>query len=122
MSKAFARATCQEHHVYYSEDSVVLDEIRTVLGGTAAEDAWNAEVKAEAHDLTGRLGLVLGMPVIIVENLAVELNVSNGTRGTLVGITYYTKNGRRFAVTADVRIPNFVNPDKKASDPHVVSL
>ncbi|THU88628.1 hypothetical protein K435DRAFT_608963, partial [Dendrothele bispora CBS 962.96] len=122
MTKSYASATSQEFHVYYSEDSVTMNDERHVLVGVAAEDAWNAEIKKGAQDLSGRLGLVIGMPVIIVENIAVELNVSNGTRGTLVGVKYYTKGSRRFAVTADVRIPNFVNPDSSAPDRDVVSL
>ncbi|THU81793.1 hypothetical protein K435DRAFT_595921, partial [Dendrothele bispora CBS 962.96] len=122
MTKAFARATKQEHQVYYSEDWVTVDKKKTGLVGTAAEDAWNAEVKADAQDLSGRLALAIGMPVIIVENIAVELNISNGTRGTLVGVTYYTKGGRRYAVAADVRIPKFKNPDPAAMAPDVVTL
>ncbi|THU82148.1 hypothetical protein K435DRAFT_604607, partial [Dendrothele bispora CBS 962.96] len=122
MTKAFAAATNQEHHIYSSEDWVYIDDVKSSLTGAAAEDAWNAEIKSDAKDLSGKLALVIGMPVIIVENLAVELNISNGTRGTLVGIKYYTRGERRFAISADVRVPNFMNPDKSASDPHVVTL
>ncbi|THU95722.1 hypothetical protein K435DRAFT_585027, partial [Dendrothele bispora CBS 962.96] len=122
MTKAYAKATNQEHHVYYSEDWVIMNDKKTVLAGRCAEDAWSTEIKADAQDLSGKLGLVIGMPVIIVNNIAVKLNVSNGSRGTLVGVTYYTVNGRRFTVTADVRLPNYVNPDPNAPNPNVVTL
>ncbi|THU89502.1 hypothetical protein K435DRAFT_677829 [Dendrothele bispora CBS 962.96] len=122
MTKAFARATSQEHQVYYSEDWVIMNDKKTILAGRCAEDAWSTEIKADAQDLSGRLGLVIGMPVIIVDNIAVELNVSNGSRGTLVGITYYTVNGRRFAVTADIKLPNYINPDPSAQNRNVVTL
>ncbi|THU91859.1 hypothetical protein K435DRAFT_583082, partial [Dendrothele bispora CBS 962.96] len=124
MTKAFAEATCQDFHVYYAEDSVALagSRQRNVLSGDAAQDAWNAEIKTDAHDLTGRLALVVGMPVIIVDNVAVELGISNGTRGKLVGITYHVSDNRRYAVSADVHLPSFVSPDPDALDPHVVTL
>ncbi|THV04237.1 hypothetical protein K435DRAFT_579204, partial [Dendrothele bispora CBS 962.96] len=122
MTKAYARATNQPQHIYYAEDSIKVNGKWLVLGGRCAEDAWDAEVKADAQDLSGRLALVIGMPVIIVENVAVELNVSNGSRGTLVGVKYWTVNGRRFAVTADVRLPNYCNPDSTVGDRNVVTL
>ncbi|THV00619.1 hypothetical protein K435DRAFT_602396, partial [Dendrothele bispora CBS 962.96] len=124
MTEAFANATCQEFHIYYAEDSVALSDTRQrrVLVGNAAEDAWNAEIKSDAHDLSGRLPLVVGMPVIIVDNVAVELRISNGSRGKLVGIKYCVKNDRRYALSVDVHLPGFTTPDPNAADPNVVTL
>ncbi|THU90478.1 hypothetical protein K435DRAFT_600133, partial [Dendrothele bispora CBS 962.96] len=124
MTKAFADATCQEFHVYYAEDSVAQpgSRQRKILTGNAAEDAWNAEIKSDAHDLTGRLALVVGMPIIVVDNVAVEIGISNGARGTLTGISYYISNNRRYAASVDVHLPSFSNPDPNAANPNIVTL
>ncbi|THV00035.1 hypothetical protein K435DRAFT_616513, partial [Dendrothele bispora CBS 962.96] len=124
MTKAFAKATSQEFHVYYSEDWEVVKDKKTTrfLSGREAEDAWNADIKTDARDLSGRLGLVVGMPIIVVDNLAVELGVSNGSRGTLVGLNYVVLRGRRYATSADVRLPNYTNPVPGTDDPHVVTV
>ncbi|KAJ7608039.1 hypothetical protein DFH06DRAFT_920071, partial [Mycena polygramma] len=53
----------------------------------------------------GRLPLVIGMPVFIVDNIAVELGVSNGSGGTLVNIDYVIRDGRRYAISAEVDLP-----------------
>lgn len=60
--------------------------------------------------------------MIIVENIAVELGISNGSHGTLVGINYSVRNGHRVAVSADVELPNYSNPDSDAQNPHLVTL
>ncbi|THU94376.1 hypothetical protein K435DRAFT_584109, partial [Dendrothele bispora CBS 962.96] len=123
MTKAFAKATSQEFHVYYSEDwEVVKPSGSRFFKGREREDAWNAEIKSDARDLSGKLGLVIGMPIIVVDNLAVELGVSNGSRGTLTAITYSSVSGRRYAVSADVRLPNYNNPASEHDDPHVVTI
>ncbi|THU78057.1 hypothetical protein K435DRAFT_581140, partial [Dendrothele bispora CBS 962.96] len=124
MTKTFARATGQEFHIYYAEDYVVQkDPKRTrYLVGREALDAWKAEIKSDARDLSGRLGLVVGMPVIVVDNVAVELGISNGSRGTLVGIKYSTIGTRRYATSADVRLPNYFNANSGHGDPHVVMI
>ncbi|THU79552.1 hypothetical protein K435DRAFT_605365, partial [Dendrothele bispora CBS 962.96] len=124
MTKAFAKATGQEFHVYYSEDYVTDKELRRTryFVGREASDAWKAEIKSDARDLSGRLGLVVGMPVIVVDNVAVELGISNGSRGTLVGIKYATVRERRYALSADVRLPNYFNSSSGHDDPHVVTI
>ena len=62
------------------------------------------------------------MPIIIVDNIAVELGISNGSRGTIRGIKYFTRNARRYVVSIDVDLPGYTNPDIEAENPHRVSI
>ncbi|KAJ7572914.1 hypothetical protein C8J56DRAFT_757489, partial [Mycena floridula] len=124
-TQAFAKATGQKFAVYYSVDSVGQGRghrQRTVLTGQNAEDAWNAPLKAAAHDLGGRLALVVGMPVFIVDNIAVELGVSNGSRGTLTDIVYEIREGKRYVISVDVNLELYTSSDPNAIFPHRLTL
>ncbi|KAJ7597968.1 hypothetical protein C8J56DRAFT_750841, partial [Mycena floridula] len=121
-TQAFAQATGQEFAVYYAEDSVGRGRKHVVLTGQNAEDAWNTPLKSEAHDLSGRLALVIVMPIFIVENLAVELGVSNGSGGTLVGVEYEVRNGKRYAISAQVDLPLYTSSDPRAKFPHRLTI
>lgn len=122
MMLAFASSTGQEFVVYHAEDTVGRGSKRTPLTGLNTKDTWSTNIKSSAHDLTGRLPLAIGMPVIVVDNLAVELGVCNGSRGTLQRVNYFTKNGVRYAVSADVDIPAYNNPNPDAEHPHRVTV
>ncbi|KAJ7618845.1 hypothetical protein DFH06DRAFT_954836, partial [Mycena polygramma] len=118
MTQSFAAATNQEFAVYYSEDTVGRGTHKIELTGQNARDAWNTPIKAHADDLSGRLPLVIGMPVFIVDNIAVELGVSNGSGGTLVNIDYVIRDGRRYAISAEVDLPLYTSQDPNAENPH----
>ncbi|KAF9017147.1 hypothetical protein BDZ89DRAFT_926886, partial [Hymenopellis radicata] len=122
MTKAFASATGQTFAVYYAEDSIGSGPDRIILRGQNAEDAWNTPIKSLANDLSGRLPLVIGMPIFVVANLAVELGVARGSAGTLVSIDYEVKAGRRYATSAEVDLSSYKSPDPKASFPHRVRI
>ncbi|KAJ6532902.1 hypothetical protein DFH09DRAFT_864280, partial [Mycena vulgaris] len=122
MAQSFAAATGQEFAVYYSEDTVGAGKNRTVLRGQNARDAWNTPIKSLAKDLSERLPLVIGMPVFIVDNIAVELGLANGSGGTLVNIDFEKREGRRYAISAEVEIPLYTSSDPKAIFPHRVVL
>ncbi|KAJ7586002.1 hypothetical protein C8J56DRAFT_759048, partial [Mycena floridula] len=121
-TQAFARSTGQEFAVYYAEDTVGRGKKRVTLTGQNARDAWNTPIKSLAHDLSGRLALVIGMPVYIVENLAVELGVSKGSSGTLVSIEYKLHEGRRYAISAEVDLPLYTSSDPDSPFPHRLTL
>ncbi|KAJ6490800.1 hypothetical protein C8R47DRAFT_945414, partial [Mycena vitilis] len=118
MTQSFAAATNQEFAVYYSEDTVGRGANKIELTGQNARDAWDTPIKAHADDLSGRLPLVIGMPVFIVDNIAVELGVSNGSGGTLVNIDYVIRDGRRYAISAEVDLPLYTSLDPTAENPH----
>lgn len=122
MTQAFAKATGQEFGVYYAEDSMGTGKNRTVLRARNARDAWNTPIKSLAHDLSGRLPLVIGMPIFVVDNIAVELGIANGSGGTLINIDFERREGRRYAISAEVEIPLYTSSDPNAIFPHRVVL
>jgi hypothetical protein len=62
------------------------------------------------------------MPVFVVENLAVSLRVSNGSRGTLVNVTYELRGGKRYALSADVDLPDYTSSDPSSPHPHRLTI
>ncbi|KAJ7711763.1 hypothetical protein B0H16DRAFT_1273909, partial [Mycena metata] len=122
MTQAFANATGQDFAVYYSEDSVGAGKKCTVLRAQNARDAWNTPIKSLANDLSGRLPLAIGMPVFVVDNIAVELGIANGSGGTLINIDFEIRNGRRYAISAEVELPLYTSSDPNAIFPHRVVL
>ncbi|KIY65053.1 hypothetical protein CYLTODRAFT_335253, partial [Cylindrobasidium torrendii FP15055 ss-10] len=111
MTRAFAKASGNAYEVYYSEDSVGSSKTRIILKGQNALDAWATPQKRMAHDLAGRLTLVIGMPIIVTDNVLVKKGISNGSRGTLVGVNYYCRDGRRYATSVDVNLPLYRGDD-----------
>jgi hypothetical protein len=95
---------------------------KVVLSGQNAEDAWDTPIKANANDLSGRLPLAIGMPIFIVDNLAVNLGLSNGSDGTVVNIAYELVDGRRYLVSVDLDVPRYVSSDPDAALPHRLTL
>ena len=118
-TKAFAEATNQPFHLYHSFDYTSKGRKKKVLRNAAAEAAWAAPIKA-AKNLSGKLPLIPGMPVFLVENIATELGLSNGSEGTLVSVKYEEAESHRYAVSVDVDFPSYNNPSK--SHPHHVTL
>ncbi|KAF8592083.1 hypothetical protein K439DRAFT_1244574, partial [Ramaria rubella] len=107
-SRAFAGATNQEFHFYYSSDTKGLGKCKHLLQNAAAIAAWNAPVKS-AGDLSGCLPLIPGMPVFLTVNLATELGLSNGSEGTLVSVKYELRHGRHYTISAEVDIHSYTN-------------
>ncbi|KAF9048064.1 hypothetical protein BDZ89DRAFT_922475, partial [Hymenopellis radicata] len=118
MTEAFAKATSQDFGIYYAEDCAGRGKKRIELTGRNAEAAWSTPIKGSASDLSGRLPLVLGMPILLVDNLAVELGLCNGSYGKLISINYTVKHGRRYAISAEADFPRYRNPDRTALHPH----
>lgn len=121
-TEAFARYTGQDFAIYYAEDSVGRVGHQIILTGQNAHDAWDTPIKAKAKDLSGRLPLVIGMPIFIVDNITVELGVSKGSGGKLVGVKYDVRNGRRYAISVDVDVPAYTSSDLTAEHPHRLTL
>ncbi|KAJ7161274.1 hypothetical protein C8R43DRAFT_947522 [Mycena crocata] len=122
MSQAFAGATNQEFGVYHAVDTIGRGSQKTTLCGQNARDAWNTPIKSCAEDLSGWLVLVIGMPIYIVDNIAVELGLANGSGGTLVNVEYEMHEGRRYAISAEVDLALYTSPDPKARFPHHVVI
>ncbi|KAJ7589177.1 hypothetical protein C8J56DRAFT_729274, partial [Mycena floridula] len=55
----------------------------------------------------GRLALVIGMPIFVMDNIAVEIGISNGSSGTLISLEYEVRNGKRYASSAQVELPAY---------------
>lgn len=116
-SKSFAESTGQEYFEYYSVDTYK----KKPLSGRAAQAAWSARPKDDAQDLMGRLPLLIGMPVFLLENVAVELGLANKSEGTIVKIAYELCNGRRQAISVDLDIPSYTNPGNH-QHPHRLTI
>nr|GAT47507.1 ATP-dependent DNA helicase [Mycena chlorophos] len=119
MAKAFAEATGQEMALYYSSDTRGAGNAKKELRGVAAESAWRVPVK-EADDLGGKVPYIPGIPVFCTDNLATELGLSKGSMGKLFSIKYVERNGRRYAVSAEVDFPGYQSEDPE--HPHRVLL
>ncbi|KAJ7599683.1 hypothetical protein C8J56DRAFT_740702, partial [Mycena floridula] len=76
----------------------------------------------KAHDLSGRLALVIGMPIFVMDNIAVEIGISNGSSGTLISLEYEVRNGKRYASSAQVELPSYTSMDLKSPFPHRVTI
>ncbi|KAF9014640.1 hypothetical protein BDZ89DRAFT_923026, partial [Hymenopellis radicata] len=122
MTRAFAAATDQEFGVYYAQDRAGSGKNKVLLTGQNAEAAWRTPIKANACDLSGRLSLVIGMPILIVDNVAVELGLCNGSKGTLVSVQYVVRDGKRYALSVEVDVPSYQNPQSSSEHPHRVLL
>jgi hypothetical protein len=120
--EAFEKFTGHEFTVYYAEDTVGRVGHTITLTGQNAIDAWDTPIKCNANDLSGRLPLVVSMPIFIVDNIAVELGILKGSGGTLIGLRYEIRGGRRYAISVDVEIPAYTSSDPDAEFPHRLTL
>ncbi|KAJ6577269.1 hypothetical protein B0H19DRAFT_897462, partial [Mycena capillaripes] len=84
--------------------------------------AWNTPIKSQAKDLSGRLALAICMPIYVVENIAVELGVSNGSGGTLMDIEYKVCEGCCYAISVMVDLPLYTFMDHNVEHPHCLVL
>ncbi|KAJ7576130.1 hypothetical protein C8J56DRAFT_757145, partial [Mycena floridula] len=119
-AQAFAQATGQIFNIYYAEDTVGQKQV--TLTGQNAEDTWNTPIKADAHDFSEKLSLVIGMPVFVINNIAVKLGVSNGSRGTLISVDYKVKAGRHYAISALVDLLLYTSLDSTNPFPHRITI
>jgi len=117
--EAFAKATGQSFHLYYSIDYTSKGRIKKLLHNAAAETAWAAPIKP-AKNLSRKLPLIPGMPVFLVDNTATELGLSNGSDRTLVSVKYEESEGCHYAVSVEVDFPSYYNQSK--SHPHCVTF
>ncbi|KAJ7654059.1 hypothetical protein DFH06DRAFT_993846 [Mycena polygramma] len=62
------------------------------------------------------------MPIFVVDNIAVELGVSNGSGGTLINVEYEVRHGRRYAISAEVDLPLYTSSDPNAQYPHRLTI
>ncbi|KAJ7602877.1 hypothetical protein DFH06DRAFT_1008679 [Mycena polygramma] len=62
------------------------------------------------------------MPIFLVDNIAVELGLANGSGGTLINIDFEIRDGRRYAISAEVDIPLYTSADPEATFPHRIIL
>ncbi|KAJ7575264.1 hypothetical protein C8J56DRAFT_745644, partial [Mycena floridula] len=76
----------------------------------------------KAHDLSGRLALVIGMPIFVMDNIAVEIGISNGSSGTLISLEYEVRNGKRYASSAQVELLSYTSMDPMSPFPHQVTI
>ena len=111
LAKAFAHKTGRKFAYYYSEDARGHNKKRVLLRGRNQKDAWLTPPKRCAGDLAGRLPLVIGQPIFLVNNLATELGIANGSGGTLVDIKYEVRSGRRYLINAVVDLPSYNAPE-----------
>ncbi|KAF9055464.1 hypothetical protein BDZ89DRAFT_929211, partial [Hymenopellis radicata] len=122
MTHAFSTATNQDFGVYYARDFAGTGNNRIELTGRNAEAAWRTPIKSNAGDLSGRLPLVVGMPVLLVDNKAVELGLCNGASGKLISINYIIRHNRRYATSAEVDFPGYNNPNADSNHPHRATI
>ncbi|KAL9933037.1 hypothetical protein V8E36_008292 [Tilletia maclaganii] len=109
MAEAFAAASGQEHHLYYSVDKSGRGDKQRSLRYLAADVAWKVPPKTSG-DLHGRLPLAIGMPVFCTENIATEFGISNGSEGTVARIAYMEEQGKRFATSVEVDFIKYTGP------------
>jgi ATP-dependent DNA helicase PIF1 len=100
--QVFALRTHQEFAVYHSSDkhsgSIVPQELQ--------ERLWQIPSSA-SDDAIGRLPLVVGMRIMITENIAIQHKVVNGMQGTVLDIKYNTDHhGNRIALMAYIHVPD----------------
>jgi hypothetical protein len=62
------------------------------------------------------------MPIFIVDNIAVELGLANGSGGTLVNLDFEKREGRRYAISAEVDITLYTSSDPNAIFPHRITI
>lgn len=100
-TQQFADRTGQTLEYYVSSDSVKKRPVNL----TEQKRLWRLNTSV-TDDSLGRLPLVNGMKVMIMENIAIGQRVVNGAEGTLVGLKYKTDDaGNRIAECAYVKVP-----------------
>lgn len=89
-SKRFAEETGQKLSYFYSEDEIAMESNNSdrprIKGKTHAHvinkdmqrDLWHQMPSTTKKHVAGRLGLCVGMPVLIRNNSATELGITNG--------------------------------------------
>ena len=121
-ARALAAYLGSTAEVYYSFDYVGSVNAPVALTGRNAEAAWISPPKKHAGDLHGRLLLVVGMPIIVVDNLATECGVAKGANGTLVGLKYDIEGGRKYLVSVTVDLPSYTSTQEDEAHPHRLTL
>jgi ATP-dependent DNA helicase PIF1 len=109
LARLFAQRTNREFNFYYAKDFVGKNCIKPEL----QEQLWELS-SSKSEDSLGKMPLVVGMKIIVTENMAISSKVVNGMHGTLVDIKYDEDDfGRRYPIMAYVHIPdsNLTLPD-----------
>lgn len=95
-SKRFAEETGQTLTYFYSEDEISASPDRTgkrvkgkvqahQINQTMQRDLWYQLPSTTKRHVPGRIGLCVGMPVLIRNNSATELGITNGQEGVVHG-------------------------------------
>lgn len=101
-TKAFAARTGRALHWYYAVDKRRGKAVTDV----ALRDHMIGLESGKTNQRLGRIPMVIGMPVMIMQNFDVPSGVVNGCKGTLTKIRYRIDNdGRRHAISCVIRAP-----------------
>ena len=102
-ASAFAKQTGQELQWYYAEDK----HQKLIINGEHLRDYLTHLPSGQTQQRLGQIPLVLGMPVLISQNLDVEGGIVNGSRVT--HIRYQTdSNGCRHLKSVIVNIDDIM--------------
>ncbi|KAF5335465.1 hypothetical protein D9611_012159 [Ephemerocybe angulata] len=83
-TESFAEKTGRELHWYHSVDVVH----KTVIGPGALKDRLNMVSGSSTQYKLGKMALVIGMPMMLVQNFDIAAGVVNGVIGTLQSLKY----------------------------------
>lgn len=119
LATAFANRTGQILHWYHSTDRV--------KGKILTDESVLTELENLPSSLTGqrlrRIPLVLGMPVMIMQNFDVEAGVVNGSKGSVHRIRYkLDAQGNRTLLSCIVKMPDSDENPLPGLDPHKVPI
>ncbi|KAF5326514.1 hypothetical protein D9611_000713 [Ephemerocybe angulata] len=99
---AFAQRTGRELHWYYATDT----RLRQPIGDSKLRDYLHSLDSGRTGHRQGRVPLVVGMPVMVMQNFDVEGGIVNGTTGTLKRVRYrLDDDGLRHAISCVVDSP-----------------
>jgi hypothetical protein len=117
MTEMYTKKTGRTLNIYHSRDRFQ----KVDLEGHHQERMWRTRSSLTGDHL-GMLPLVVGMKVVLTENLAISAKVVNGAEGVLQSVKYEVDDqGHKFAVCAYVHIPN-CNLQAPGLDKDVVPL
>ncbi|KAF5341971.1 hypothetical protein D9611_001218 [Ephemerocybe angulata] len=99
---AFAQRTGRDLHWYYATDT----RLRQPIGDSKLRDYLHSLDSGRTGHRQGRVPLVVGMPVMIMQNFDVEGGIVNGTTGILKRVRYrLDDDGLRHAISCVVDSP-----------------
>ncbi|KAJ6489134.1 hypothetical protein C8R45DRAFT_1053351 [Mycena sanguinolenta] len=113
-SARYARETGQELEVFYSEDSLGSNNDGNSWRPQGAkkrpEMLWHAHPSTTSYNIAGKLGICVGLPVMIRHNEATELCITKGQEGKIVG--WQSDFGLRKQPVLDTLFVELIDPPK----------